>query len=281
MLELFYITNNKIEAKIADNLGIDWIFIDLEKIGKEDRQKNRNTVKSEHQISDIKVIKSVLSKSKILVRTNPYGEWTREEIAQIAKSGHVDMIMLPYFKELFEVKNFLKIAKEHSLKVALLLETLSGIKNLDKILLLDGIDYLHIGLNDIHIERKTSFMFEPYSDGLIDNIVKKLKNKKQKFGIGGIACVSIDILPSAKTILIEHYRLGSQGVILSRTFKPDFETNNLTDFEEKLKISISLFRREESIAKELSNSEFKQNKLKLDNNIAEVVKTIKNKNNEF
>ena len=124
-------------------------------------------------------------------------------------------------------------------------------------------------------------MFEPYSDGLIENIVKKLKNKKQKFGIGGIACVSIDILPSAKTILIEHYRLGSQGVILSRTFKPDFETNNLTDFEEKLKISIDLFRREESIAQELSNSEFKQNKLKLDDNIAEVVKTINNKNNEF
>lgn len=277
MLELFYITNNKIEAKIADNLGVDWVFIDLEKIGKEDRQKNRNTVKSEHKISDIKAIKSVISKSKILVRTNPYGEWTREEIAQIAKEGHVDMIMLPYFKELFEVENFLKTAKEYSLKVALLLETMEGVKNLDKILLLDGIDYLHIGLNDIHIERKTRFMFEPYYDGLIDDIVKKLQNKKQKFGIGGIACVSKDILPSAKTILIEHYRLGSQGVILSRTFKPDFENNNLIDFEKKLKISLDLFRREESIAQQLSDLEFMENKLKLDNNIAEVVKSIKDK----
>ena len=81
----------------------------------------------------------------------------------------------------------------------------------------------------------------------------------------------------AKTILIEHYRLGSQGVILSRTFKPDFETNNLIDFEKKLKISLDLFRREEFIAEQLSNSEFIQNKLKLDNNIAEVVKLVKNK----
>ena len=26
MLELFYITNNKIEAQIVDSAGIDWIF---------------------------------------------------------------------------------------------------------------------------------------------------------------------------------------------------------------------------------------------------------------
>ena len=31
MLELFYITNNKIEAQIVDSAGIDWIFIDLVK----------------------------------------------------------------------------------------------------------------------------------------------------------------------------------------------------------------------------------------------------------
>ena len=66
-------------------------------------------------------------------------------------------------------------------------------------------------------------------------------------------------------------------LILSRTFKPDFETNNLIDFEKKLKISLDLFRREEFIAEQLSNSEFIQNKLKLDNNIAEVVKLVKNK----
>ena len=275
MLELFYITNDKIEAEIAINLGIDWIFIDLEKIGKEDRQKNRNTVKSDHQISDIKLISSVVNKSNILVRTNPYGKWTRDEIGQIADGGHVDMIMLPFFKELWEVKGFIKIAKEYSLKVALLLETMSGIQNLDKILLLDGIDYLHIGLNDIHIERKTIFMFEPFSDGLIENIVTKLKNKKQKFGIGGIACLSKDILPSAKTILKEHYRLGSQGVILSRSFKPAFEGRDLVNFEDKLKTSIELLRSEEAGIKQLSNLEFKQNKLKLDKNIAEVVKKSK------
>lgn len=278
MLELFYITNNKIEAQIVDRAGIDWIFIDLEKIGKEARQNNMNTVKSQHKISDIKLINSVKSKSKILVRINPYGEWTKNEIAQIAKGGYVDMIMLPYFKDVNEVKSFLKIAKNYPFKIALLLETMGAIRNLDEILLLDGIDYIHIGLNDIHIERKTNFMFEAFSDGLIESVVNKIKIKNIKFGIGGIACVTKDILPSAKTILTEHYRLGSGGVILSRTFKPNFDAHSSIEFEKKLKNSVELFRKEEIFLKKCNNSFFNDNKLKLNNDIFKVVKSIINKN---
>ena len=50
MINLFYITNNVVEAQIVDNLDIDWIFIDLESIGKKDRQYGRNTVLSNHNI---------------------------------------------------------------------------------------------------------------------------------------------------------------------------------------------------------------------------------------
>lgn len=278
MLELFYITNNKIEAQIVDSVGIDWIFIDLEKIGKEARQNNMNTVKSQHKILDIKLINSIKKKSKILVRTNPYGEWTENEITQIAKGGYVDMLMLPYFKDVNEVKSFLKITKKYSFKIALLLETMGAIRNLDEILLLEGIDYIHIGLNDIHIERKTNFMFEAFSDGLIEPIINKIKNKNIKFGIGGIACITKDILPSAKTILTEHYRFGSSGVILSRTFKPNFDAHSPVEFEKKLKNSVELLRKEENLLKKCNKSYFKDNKLKLHNDIFKVVKSITNKN---
>ena len=44
MINLFYITNNIIEAQIVDSLDIDWIFIDLETIGKKERQYGRDTV---------------------------------------------------------------------------------------------------------------------------------------------------------------------------------------------------------------------------------------------
>jgi len=37
-LKLMYITNDAEIAKIAENAGVDWIFVDLEINGKEERQ---------------------------------------------------------------------------------------------------------------------------------------------------------------------------------------------------------------------------------------------------
>ena len=58
MIDLFYITNNVIEAQIVDCLDIDWIFIDLESKGKKERQIGRNTVLSNHSINDVDTIKN-------------------------------------------------------------------------------------------------------------------------------------------------------------------------------------------------------------------------------
>ena len=71
-LVLMYITNIPQVALIAEKNGVDRIWIDLETLGKEERQKGMNTVKSKHSIEDIKKIKSVLSKSDLMVRINPW-----------------------------------------------------------------------------------------------------------------------------------------------------------------------------------------------------------------
>ena len=51
-LTLMYITNNPEIARIAQDAGVDRIFIDLEYIGKEQRQPG-DTVKSDHTLEDI------------------------------------------------------------------------------------------------------------------------------------------------------------------------------------------------------------------------------------
>lgn len=65
MLKLMYITNVPEIASIADRAGVDRIFIDLERYGKEKRQKNWDSVKSKHSISDI-------PKVKVAVKTRRY-----------------------------------------------------------------------------------------------------------------------------------------------------------------------------------------------------------------
>ena len=79
-LKLMYITNDENIAKIAEESGVDWIFIDLEINGKEERQGYLDTVISHHKIEDVKMIKNVLRKSELLVRINPIYEDSQEEI---------------------------------------------------------------------------------------------------------------------------------------------------------------------------------------------------------
>ena len=50
-LILFYITNNKDIAQIAQAAGVDRIFIDMEYIGKDLRQGGMDTVQNHHTIT--------------------------------------------------------------------------------------------------------------------------------------------------------------------------------------------------------------------------------------
>ena len=276
MINLFYITNNIIEAKIVDNLDIDWIFVDLETIGKEERQVGRNTVLSEHSINDICKINSKVNNTKILVRCNPIGEWSKNEFDEINAIGSkIDMVMLPYFKTIEEVKIFINLLDTNNIEPALLIETLDAITNLEEILKLFSFKYVHIGLNDLHIERGTISMFEPYIDGLMSKIISILKKNNQDFGIGGIGKIGADMSPTPECVLNEHLRLNSNGVILSRSFKGNFNEKTKDLFKKELSKSVSNFRNYEKIAENFSRKQFLESYelMKTD-----ITKTIKNDN---
>ena len=48
MLKLMYITNRPEVAQIAEQAGVDWIFVDMEFIGKDARQGGLDTVQNHH-----------------------------------------------------------------------------------------------------------------------------------------------------------------------------------------------------------------------------------------
>lgn len=90
---------------IAERYGVDRIWIDLETLGKEERQKGMNTVKSKHTVGDIKKIKPLLTKAEMLVRINPWHNGSEKEIDEVISAG-ADIIMLPMWKTPDEVENF-------------------------------------------------------------------------------------------------------------------------------------------------------------------------------
>ena len=79
-MKLFYITNKLEVALIAERYGVDRIWVDLETLGKAERQKHMDTVKSHHSIKDIRTISKLLSKSELMVRVNPWNENSPAEI---------------------------------------------------------------------------------------------------------------------------------------------------------------------------------------------------------
>ena len=149
MLQLMFITNEKSVALEAEAAGVDRIFIDLEVKGKYERQGHLDTYISNHKMEDIKHMKSALKKSEVLVRVNPFYEGTQREVDECIAQG-ADIIMLPMFKTAYEVEEFVKCIKGRA-KVNLLLETSQAFVRINQILDIDGIDEIHIGLNDLHL----------------------------------------------------------------------------------------------------------------------------------
>ena len=76
-LSLMYITNRPEIASIVQKAEIDRVFIDMEYIGKEERQAGMNTVKSHHTIEDIIRLRPIVTTSKLMVRVNPLHEATK------------------------------------------------------------------------------------------------------------------------------------------------------------------------------------------------------------
>lgn len=220
-LTLMYITNNTEVAQIAQRSGVDRIWVDMEWIGKEERQAGMNTVKSHHTIQDIAKLRPIVTTSTLMARVNPIHEATKdycdskEEIEETVKAG-AEVIMLPMFKTVREVDRFVNYVAGRA-KVQLLVETKEANEIIEDILEVSGIDEVHIGLNDLHLAYKKKFMFELLCDGTVDRLANIFKRKGMKFGFGGIARVGYGMLP-AEYIIAEHYKLGSTAAILSRNF---------------------------------------------------------------
>lgn len=216
MLKLFYITNNPDIARIAQNAGVDRIFVDMEYIGKDERQPNMDTVKNHHTVEDVKAVRAAIDRAELLVRVNPIHDGSRAEIDAVVEAG-ADVIMLPMWKSYDDVKTFIELVDKRA-KVLLLLETDEARLCLDEVLELEGIDEIHIGLNDLHISQGKRFLFELTTDGTVDEIAEKIKAKNIPFGFGGVGRVYQRVELPAENILAEHYRVGSSMVILSRAF---------------------------------------------------------------
>ena len=274
-LQLMYITNNLEVALIAEKYGVNRVWVDLETIGKEERQIGRDSVKSHHTINDIRVIKPHLTTSEMLVRVNHWHEGSLTEIEQVIAAG-ADMVMLPYWKTIGEVQAFLE-AVNGRCKTTLLLETKEAVECIDEVLNLGGFDEIHIGLNDLHLSYGLDFMFEPLANGTVEMLCRKFKAAGISYGFGGIAKIGDGAIPAEKLIL-EHYRLGSTRAILSRTFCDNAKVDSIEEIDRVFAENMKSLRQYEEFAATVSEEYLRKNCEDVRtsiNKVAELMKQIK------
>ena len=274
-LQMMYITNNPQIARIAEKYSVDRIWVDLEQIGKKERQGGMNTVQSTHTIEDVQVIRnSIEGKAKLQVRVNPIYDGSKAEIDKVLKYG-ADIIMLPFFSTTKEVVQFVDMVAGRA-RICLLLETVGAEKNLDEILEIPGIDEIHIGLNDLHLQYHMDFMFELLSNGKVEEICSKIKGKGIPYGFGGIAKLDEGMLP-ARHIIAEHYRLGSTMAILSRSFYDSWIADDMEEVERTFKYGLGEIREYEKRLEKESDAFFEHNRKVVQEEVESILKVIRDK----
>jgi len=271
-ITLMYITNNPTVARIAQDAGVDRVWVDLEYKGKELRQAGMNTVKSKHTVEDVKRLRPILDKSSLMVRVNPLDDDSKAEIDAVIDAG-AEYVMLPMFRTKEDVEKFISLVDGRA-KTMLLVETKEAAENIESYIDLKGIDEVHIGLNDLHLAHNMTFMFELLADGTVSKLAKILRDRKIKFGFGGFARIGYGILP-AEQILTEHYKLGSEMAILSRGFCDANRVDNPEDVREDFVLGVKNIRKKEKEILSYTEQDFSDNFEKVKENVKEIVKRMK------
>lgn len=262
MLNLMYITKDPEIACIAEKAGIDWIFVDMEFIGKDSRQGGLDTVQNHHTVKDVANIKAAVKVAKVLVRVNPIHDTmtdypsSEDEIEAVIKEG-ADIVMLPFFKTIVEVERFVHIVAGRA-QVCLLVETPEAATLLEQIVNIPGVDMIHLGLNDMHLALGMKFMFELLADGSVDKWTDIIRRKGIMYGFGGLASLDGGVVPG-RMILKEHYRIGSQMVIMSRAFCNTDKIKDIDMVREIFTQGIAAIRELEREMESMSKEDYRNN----------------------
>jgi hypothetical protein len=191
-------------------------MVDLETIGKNERQLGRNAVINHHDVSDVLKIKNLNLNSKLICRVNPFYEGSFNEISLAINNG-ADYIMIPMIENISAYKKILDMISGRC-KVIPLIETPYSLMKVAEIIDYFPIDQIHFGLNDLRIGFKMHNLFEILFSNFFQNVIDEVKNKVQTIGIGGIGSPLYQQQVYPELVIKQIKCIGGNSIIMSRSF---------------------------------------------------------------
>ena len=253
MIELLQITADPAFARRCAALPGLRLFVDLERHGTAQRQAGRNSFISTHTLADVAAVRAAAPGTPLMVRLNPLHAGTAAEI-DAALAQRANRLMLPMFDGAGALADFCALVAGR-VPVTALLETCGALESVERWAGTPGLDEIYVGLNDLHLSLGLRFMFEPLALGLLDRVAGVARAHGRHFGFGGIARLDEGLL-SGRDVLAEHLRLGSQAVILSRTFQR-------SDAPEPFEAAVAALRAAESELALRSAAEMEADRLRI------------------
>jgi hypothetical protein len=209
-------TNDSVLAASADAAGVNRIGIDLDRLGKQERQDPSYRI-SKHQAEDLQRLGQAIRRANVFARTDRLHAGSAAQIDGLLELG-AEVLMLPMFCRADEVAAFIDLVAGRA-QVSLLVETAAAAAHITDIVRLAGIDEIFVGLNDLQLSLRFGSRFEILACELIDRIADAVHGAGISFGLGGLGRPNDASLPVPSTLVYAQYpRLGATSALLARSF---------------------------------------------------------------
>ena len=213
-------TADPVLARRADEAGVDRVGIDLDRLGKAQRQRGRGTWISPHEESDLEGLVPALRSAQLFARVNPLHADTGREVDAVLDRG-AKVLMLPMVESRSEAEEFTGMVDGRA-TVVLLAETRDALRNLGELAAAAGVHEVHIGLNDLALSLGLRNRWQVLAGDLALEAGRAVRDAGRRFGLGGIGRPGDTDLPvPADLVYAEIARTGATATLLSRSFWRD------------------------------------------------------------
>jgi 2-keto-3-deoxy-L-rhamnonate aldolase RhmA len=210
-------TSDPALAARADAAGIDRVGVDLEHLGKAERQRGLGTWVSPHTPDDLARVGAALTRAELFARVDPLHDATPSQIDRVVGLG-ARVVMLPMVETAAEAARFVSLVGGRA-RVVPLVETAAALEAVGELAAVPGVDEIHIGLNDLALSLGLTSRWQILAGDRLLAAARAVHAAGKRFGFGGIGGVLDDTLPiPADLIYAEYARVGATAALIARAF---------------------------------------------------------------
>jgi hypothetical protein len=210
-------TDDPALARRADAAGVDRIGVDLERLGKAERQGGRGTWISPHRPEALLRLVPELKRASPFARIDPPNPGTRRQVEEVIDHG-ARVVMLPMVSEPEEAEQFVEAVAGRADSV-LLIECADAVENAAALAGVEGVDELHLGLNDLALSLGLASRWQVLGLDLAMGVGAAAEAAGKRFGLGGVGRPGDRDLPiPADLVYAEIARTGASATLISRSF---------------------------------------------------------------